>query len=237
MLTRLAEENGLELTGLDLVPHDLWAAADLPPLSLTDRLTLVAAQFDLTFAVSSDGSGVRLAPLPRRVAIVRSYPGGPDPEAMAVRLAALAPQAEIEVVGGEVRVGGLVEDHERLAPPRPAAGPAKSRPAPRDALASKRFTLTVTEKPVGPVLRQLAAQWKLELAIDEESLSTAGISLQRRISLHVEEATADELFARSPTPPACAFPAAAGGSRSGRRGAEAPMPPRLLDFGAKFHFP
>ena len=73
----LAEENGLELAGLDLVPHDLWAAADLPPLSLTDRLTLLAVQFDLTFAVQSDGTGLRLVPLPRRVAIARKLSGRP----------------------------------------------------------------------------------------------------------------------------------------------------------------
>ena len=91
LLTKLAEENGLELTGLDLVPHDLWAAADLPPLSLTDRLTLMAVQFDLTFDVQSAGAGLRLAPLPRRVALTRNYPGGADPAATARRLAALAP--------------------------------------------------------------------------------------------------------------------------------------------------
>ncbi len=33
LLKRLAEENGFELLGLEQVPHDLWAAADLPPLS------------------------------------------------------------------------------------------------------------------------------------------------------------------------------------------------------------
>ena len=77
LLTKLAEENGLELTGLDLAPHDLWAAADLPPLSLTDRLTLIAVQFDLTFDVQSAGAGLRLAPLPRRVALTRNYPGAP----------------------------------------------------------------------------------------------------------------------------------------------------------------
>ena len=58
----------------------------------------------------------------------------------------------------------------------------------------KRFTLTVAEKPVGPLLRQLAAQWKLELAVNESALTDAGISLDRRISFHVREATADQLL-------------------------------------------
>ena len=193
LLARLAEDNGLELAGLDLVPHDLWAAAYFPPLSLTDRLTLVAVQFDLTFAVQSDGAGLRLAPLPRRVALRGAIRAAPIRKR---RRAAWRPWpgAEVEVVGGDVRVRGLVEDHERIEPPRPAAGQTKSPSASRDSLALKRFTLTVTEKPVGPLLRQLASQWKLELAVDEQALTDAGISLDRRISFHVREATADQLL-------------------------------------------
>ena len=91
LLAQLAAENGVKIAGLELVPHDLWAAADLPPLSWTDRLTLVAIQFDLTFAISADGTAVRLAALPERVAVVRNYPGGDDPEATARKFAALAP--------------------------------------------------------------------------------------------------------------------------------------------------
>ena len=79
LLQQLAKQNGIELANLELVPHDLWAAADLPPLSLADRLTLVAIQFDLTFSFSADGTVVRLVPVPERVAVVRSYPGGADP--------------------------------------------------------------------------------------------------------------------------------------------------------------
>ena len=52
----------------------------------------------------------------------------------------------------------------------------------------------MSEKPVGPLLQQLASQWRLELAVDEEALAAAGISLDRRISFHVREATADELL-------------------------------------------
>ena len=115
-----------EMAGLELVPHDLWAAADLPPLSWTDRLTLVAIQFDLTFAISADGTAVRLAPLPERVAMVRSYPGGADPEATARKFAALAPGAEIKLAAGQVYVRGLVEDQERITQPRHAADAAEA---------------------------------------------------------------------------------------------------------------
>ena len=63
LLDRLADQTGLKITGLELVPHDLWAAADLPPMTLTDRLTLVAVQFDLAFKVADRGESIALAPL------------------------------------------------------------------------------------------------------------------------------------------------------------------------------
>lgn len=62
LLADLARQNGLKIVGLDRVPHDLWAAVDLPPLSLVDRLSLIAVQFDLTCKVSGNGSQIELVP-------------------------------------------------------------------------------------------------------------------------------------------------------------------------------
>jgi hypothetical protein len=198
LLKQLAKQNGFELANLQLVPHDLWAAADLPPLSLADRLTLLAIQFDLTFSISADGTLVSLAPLPERVAVVRSYPGGADPAATARNFSRLAPTAEIKAARGRVYVRGLVEDQERIARPHHADSPSK--PPPREGLSNKRFTLTVTKKPVGALLRQLAKQLKLELAIDQQALDRAGISLDQLVSFSVKEVTADELFRAAARP-------------------------------------
>jgi hypothetical protein len=214
LLAALAAENGVELTGLELVPHDLWAAADLPPLSWTDRLTLIAIQFDLTFAISADGTAVRLTALPGRLAVVRSYAGGSDPAATARKFAALAPGAEIKVSAGRVYVRGLVEDQERITQPRRPAHPPK--PPARPGLASQRFTLTVKEHRVGPLLEQLARQLKLELTIDRQAIGQAGISLDQRISFSVSDATVDELLQ------AAAKPA---GLRAQRRGSAVEVGP------------
>ena len=54
--------------------------------------------------------------------------------------------------------------------------------------------LAVREKPIGPVLRQLAERWKLDLQIDEQAIAKAGISMDQRVSVVVENATIDELF-------------------------------------------
>jgi len=78
LLSELAQEAGLEVVGLEQVPHDLWAAADLPPLALADRLTLIAVQFDLTFQVTDGGRRLRLVPIPDRSPAVKSG-GSPLP--------------------------------------------------------------------------------------------------------------------------------------------------------------
>jgi hypothetical protein len=193
LLEKLGGENGFEINGLDQVPHDLWAAADLPPLGLVERLTLIVGQFDLTFAVSADGKQVTLLPALEHVELVRTYPAGAQPEATAKRYAALAPDARIEIVGPRIQVAGTIEDHQRItAAQRPSLRP-ETKPAQTD-LALKRFTLTVKEKPLGQLLRQLAAQLNLELKMDDKALQQAGVSLQQRVSFSVKEATLDELL-------------------------------------------
>ena len=128
LLRRLADSAGVRLEGLDQVPHDLWAAADLPAISWVDRFTLIAVQFDLTFRIDSDGRSVQLVPIPDRVAIVRRYPGGSNPGQLAQRWSQLVPDSQIKVVGDDVFVRGLVEDHERLkATPRASARSTTSR--------------------------------------------------------------------------------------------------------------
>lgn len=65
LFEQLCGSAGLQLVGQERIPHDLWAAADLPPLPLIDRLTLVALQFDLTFQVDASADRLVLVPVPR----------------------------------------------------------------------------------------------------------------------------------------------------------------------------
>ena len=194
LLIALAREGRFELEGLERVPHDLWAGAELPPLALADRLTLIAAQFELTFSVSPDGTTVRLESIPSEVAVVRRYPGGPQPEATAARLAEYAPGAQIRISGGDVYVKGTVEEHEQISasrrPPR-----AKPEPAAADDLRHTRIErFAVEHEPVGPVLQAIARQLGLELSIDQAAVQRAGISLEQRISIQSEGVSVDDLL-------------------------------------------
>jgi len=196
LLTQLSEESGVKISGLKRVPHDLWAAADLPPLPLADQLTLIAVQFDLLLEVAPGAASLRLVSLPDDVALVRSYPAGHRPEELARKWAALLPDCQIEVVGRKIRVRGLLEDHERLASRQRLVGrpAAKSRP---EATPEKRFTLREAKGSLGEMLEMLkraAGQLQIEVRIDHRALRQAGISLDQRMSCSVSNATLDELI-------------------------------------------
>ena len=194
LLAELARQHGWEIGGLDRIPHDLWAGADLPPLSPVEQLTLILVQFDLTFQVDTDGRRLALVPVPSEVALVRDYPGGTDPEVTAGKLAKMAPDARVKVVGDRVYVKGLIEDHQRITSPRRPPRQPAGHPAPSEgSFADERFTLERNDS-ARSLLRRLARELKLDLRIDEAGLQEAGISLQRRLKFRVENATLDELL-------------------------------------------
>ncbi len=69
LLIALAQEAGATILNSQSVPADLWAHADLPPLTLPQRFTLLLAQFDLTYEFSADGRSIRIVPIPENLQI------------------------------------------------------------------------------------------------------------------------------------------------------------------------
>lgn len=63
ILTELGEREKIGVRGAELVPHDLWPSAELPALTLVERLTLVLAQFDLTWRYEDEGRAIAIVPL------------------------------------------------------------------------------------------------------------------------------------------------------------------------------
>lgn len=206
LLAELAEEAQVTIEGLDLVPHDLWPAADLPPLSWTDRLTLLANEFDLAFELSDDGRSVRLAKIDEPVAIKRDYPGGRDAANIAERFRREAPDVVVEVRGGRVFVTGRLEDHERLAHyGKPGANQAAAKPSLPPRRGKQVYTLAVEEQPLKAVLDTLGERAGFELRIDRPALDQAGLTLDRRVTFSVTEVSLDELLEAALGPAGLAF--------------------------------
>ncbi len=210
VLSQLARSAERNIAGLDRVPHDLWAAAELPALPWIDRLTLVAVQFDLTYRLMDDGRSVELIPLPDDIALVRRYPGGHDPQQTARQWAELIPESQIKVVENDIWVRGLLEDHERLA----AASRGNVRPQSKRAATGRvapkkpreiRFTVQNTKGPLDRILAELSQKLDVEVKIDYEALAKAGISPQQVVAFSVQNATLEALFDAVLRPAGCTF--------------------------------
>jgi hypothetical protein len=196
LVQQAGEQYGLRVEGLERIPHDLWPAADLPPLDLTERLTLLLSGFRLTFAWSADGAGVTIVDVDPSASFERSYPGAPATAAAA--LSRRFPEASIQrdARGLEVDAPCLVhlavERHLRDAVVR-AAPPPPPRPV---AGAKTLYTLRLENKPAGALVAKVAEtnQWKLSVSPDARG------ALKRLISLDVKEVTLDELMTKALDP-------------------------------------
>jgi len=62
ILGELAAGEEISVRGSELVPHDLWTAAELPPLTLVERLTLLLAPFDLSWSFEEEGRAIKIVP-------------------------------------------------------------------------------------------------------------------------------------------------------------------------------
>lgn len=186
LVAELAAEAYMTVEPLDSIAHDLWPAADLPPLSWTDRLTLLLNEFDLTFEFTGNGR-VRLKPIEGPVVLERSYVRGKQAAEIAARWRTLAPQAQIEVTSGKITVRGRLEDHELLAAKKP---PASTAPA----SGVERFSLKIEATPLSAVLEHLRKQLTVEIRVDEAALEKANLSVDRPISFNVKQVGFDELL-------------------------------------------
>ena len=205
ILTELAEERGLEIRGLKNIPHDLWPARSLPPISALELSLLILGQFDLTLEFSS--SEALIIPLNlKSVVLTKSYPLRQVSSRKRGLIEKEAPETRFAEKGSQTLVRGILEVHEFLSsgamaekgfsiggfpsiPPNHAA----SRTSPASDLNLQRLSGKI-QGPFLPFVSQLCQQKGLKLIMDETSFHEKGIDLRQNILLEVENATVEETF-------------------------------------------
>jgi hypothetical protein len=194
LLADLARESQIEIGGTDHVPHDLWAAADLPPMNFCDRLTLVAAQFDLTFKIDPSGQRVELVPIPKEIEIVRNYPlhlkAGKSAEPLVAKLSKSLPGASVNYRAGVLTVRGLAEDQDFVAA---LLEGGKTSHAPTTQ-AEKRYSLPATSGEVGKLIGTIGRLLHLDVQFDEAAITGAGLSLKTEVKVDVKLVDQDQLL-------------------------------------------
>lgn len=181
--------------GDTVVPHDLWAAGVMADVNAIEALSLLLGQFDLTFAWQDQSTAMSIRRAPQKVTVPRQHT--PRQQDVADALALIGeqfPHLQPQVSDRSVQLEATVGEHEAIAalldPPQQTQMPREPSLGP---LSRRRFTLKGTRAQAIVILRTLQTQ-DVTIEYDPEELQKAGIDLQQRVTLELNDATADELF-------------------------------------------
>lgn len=169
LLATTAREAGLQLDGLDAIPHDHLPAATLPMLSLAERLDLVLAHYDRRIAWTTGG------------AEVVSFDAGMTARNNAPRPAAASQSEPLPKPEPKAQV---TAQPQRKPTPRLGANPTTTR---------ETFSLRLAA-PLDQALAAVAARLSLDLTIDAPSLAARGIAPGEIARVDVREVSRAELL-------------------------------------------
>jgi hypothetical protein len=62
LTVQLAEQHGWRIDNAAAIPHDLWAAGELPSMPLADQLSVLLAGFDVTYRVDAATKTIEIKP-------------------------------------------------------------------------------------------------------------------------------------------------------------------------------
>jgi hypothetical protein len=186
LLQAAADESGCKIEALEQIPHDLWPGANLPSLTLPERLTLILAGFDCTYELSDNGRTLRVTALPDRPTLQREYVLRADVSRNLPELSRRLPNAVVERTGTKLVVTGSAEDQDAVSrflrgepERRVPTGPVETR-----------YTMEVENQPLGAVLRTLKLKAQLQISVDENAQD----KLRELVSFDVKEVTLEQLL-------------------------------------------
>jgi hypothetical protein len=189
---------GLSIVGLELIPHDLWAGAAIPDATVSEALSLVLNQFDLTFEWLPRELAVRLVRVPTHVAIERTYALRGKPAAPTLRiLHSRIEGLDAESRGNKLVVRGTLEQHEVVATVvhGSTSAPRTKSKQPQLPVEKQAFMLQAG----GVSLRELFGELKkqgLPIEYDAAELKKAGIDLGRKVAIDLPQLPAAEFLTR-----------------------------------------
>ncbi|HET6423424.1 MAG TPA: hypothetical protein VFG20_07055 [Planctomycetaceae bacterium] len=197
IVDQIAEVYNIRVENPERIPHDLWAGATLPSVTVVEALALVLIQLDLGWTCDTKSRRITLIDWHEPELIERTYPPRGKATVASQRddWQARWPELSITARENDLVVRGRVEDHEQIARTlsngtnRVGRGDA---PAPT-ALSQRRFTLNEKNVPARAVLNELEKSGA-EIVLDQDSLDAAGADLDRAVSIQVQKATIAEFL-------------------------------------------
>jgi hypothetical protein len=207
VVANLADQTGVEVLNPEAIPHDLWATATLPKATITESLSLILIQFDLTFVWNEDATQIRLVPVPEIVAVEKPYTPAGGPSARASREARErflenasrtfeqklpGVSCRVDVDNNRLMIAATLEQHDILAGKDPAL-PIANAPEKAPPLSKRQFTLRIERVPASALMKKLE-ETGVVFKYDAAQLKAKNINLDDLISMDVNKADADEFF-------------------------------------------
>jgi hypothetical protein len=197
IITSLAERSSTQVRGLDLVPHDLWAGGDWPPVSVVQGFLLVLQQYDLGYDWQEQGQVIQIRPAVTPAPWTQSYP----PSGLARQsedqslLAEHCPTAVVTWNQGRWTISGRWEDHEAaqqvLRPPTKApAAAVADNPVP---LSQRRFSIRLKNARLRTLIKEFETA-QIRVVIDTKAFGEKPLDLDQTITVEVNQANAEEFF-------------------------------------------
>lgn len=186
VLGEIEEKWGITLDNKNLIPHDVWAQGDYPPLTLPGQLTLVLAGFGLTAEPSESPLRWRIVkPKPASKAML-SYPSPDWKTAQIEQYLKSHSNFDLKKESDLVLLQADPGVHYDLMISRIWS----AIPKPKSRFATIRFTFEVNNIPAPEVIEGIATQLKLSTSwkIERQTLK------DKRISLKINQADLESLL-------------------------------------------
>lgn len=197
IVERIAAKYKLSVQGLDLVPYDLWAQTDLPPIPITEALTVVLIQFDLTCRLNPSGTELQIIPIPEKLSLERTFT---VPKAKATEvtqlLEAQAPQTQAVLRVDQVVAQGTLEQLEEVEQMIKLITTGKSPPKsnPNDIpLSRRKISFQAQNAPISAIMKKVEMAG-VQFVYDPDHLKAAGIDLEKLVEIDVREVSYQQFF-------------------------------------------
>lgn len=174
------------------IPHDLWASASIPNATVTEKLTLLLVQFDLSFEWQTGAKSIQLIPMPKQPTLARTWAN--LSRTKRTRITELLPRLRrfnAELSGTRLTATATVEQLEeidRLV--YPERYPKST--IPRTSQGDLRFTFEIRAQ-LGSLLKALPEKSDIRFNYNETALKSAGIDLTRDVEMKMNKASLPEL--------------------------------------------
>lgn len=183
-----ARAAGLEITNPQDIPHDVWAAGQLPKVSFVELATVILNQFDQTFVFSDDEPKITIVPIDPHESLEHRYVvGNKLKSAVAAAWKSKVPHASVAWTGSTAKTTGTLMEHtmlQRILQELEFADDpdGKTSPIVVGSIRSKNYQIKAERATIGQLIQFFRGE-KVPIEVIDENDPATQATLQQIIQL------------------------------------------------------